>query len=602
MNVPGSGEKSLREKFRLQFDNIDCDSPVQLSSNPSRLLPATSPMTDLAINLCDTSLNSGFTPLPDIKKKLAMDYDSSPSPHSSLDRSSDSGTPLSSITNKLKRSRPIMKSFTAPFDLGESNKENIPHSRPSPTKSPLKMLDPFSPSKLKERKSNTFQKILQSPESLSSITKSSSIGRSGSMKRNMFAMYEDDENSRDSGYSSQPLIDIRARKKPRKDDDDSMDKILANCSPSKEDGFAPLSASPNNKSTKSSSDGFDLETLPEMSDEEEEESGGKYSSLFSKKILIPRQENKLVRPFQSYSCSSSPSQNPLPLRRTMSCLNSDSPISRESFKRPEPPTIHANNCLGSKRKGGPSNFMVERSISLQERGVSVSAGAKPVFHRSQSENDLNDQRKRACELKDDPNVLPDSSKKYCLPSTMNEKHPELRTINCHTLAEVLAGKHSSIKSFRIVDVRYNFEYEGGHIHGAENWQHGEDEKFLTAFIPESALPAAPEYEPDNEEKRDILIFHCEFSSQRAPDFYKKLREKDRIVNMEVFPALYYPECYLLHLGYKEFFNNYPDLCSGGYTEMIDDRYKTDLKRMRAKSKSWAGGTVSRISSLSRKFK
>ena len=156
--------------------------------------------------------------------------------------------------------------------------------------------------------------------------------------------------------------------------------------------------------------------------------------------------------------------------------------------------------------------------------------------------------------------------------------------------------------FRIVDVRYSFEYEGGHIQGAENWQHGEDDKFLTAFIPEIALPSAPVYDPDNEEKRDILIFHCEFSSQRAPDFYKKLREKDRNINMEVFPALHYPECYLLHLGYKEFFNNYPSLCTGGYTEMIDDRYKTDLKRMRAKSKSWAGGTVSRISHLSRKFK
>jgi len=590
---PASGEMSLREKFRLQFDNFDCDSPVQLSSKPSRLLPATSPMTDLAINLCDTSLNSGLTPLPEIKKKLTMDYDSSPSPHSSLDRSSDSSTPLSSITNKLKRSRPIMRSFTAPFDLGESNKENIPVSRPSPSKSPLKLAD--SPITLKDRKSSTFQKIVQSPEF--STNKTTNIVRTGSMKRNMFALYEDEDSSRDSGYSSQPLMDVRARKKSRKEDDESMENILANCSPSKEDGLAPLSSSPNSKSTKSSSDGFDLETLPEMSDEEEEEESARnYSSLFSKKILMPRQESSLVKPFLSLSNS----QNPLPLRRSMSCLNTDSPVSRESFKRPEPPS-HASNCLGNKRKGGANSFMVERSISLQERGLA--AGIRPSFHRSQSENDLNDQRKRACELKDDPNVLPDSSKKYCLPSTVNEKHPELRTINCHTLAEVLAGNHSSrIKSFRIIDVRYNFEYEGGHINGAENWQHGEDETFLKAFIPETALPAAPEYDPDNQEKRDILIFHCEFSSQRAPDFYKKLREKDRMVNMEVFPALYYPECYLLHLGYKEFFINYPDLCSGGYTEMIDDRYKTDLKRMRAKSKSWAGGTVSRISSLSRKFK
>ena len=368
-------------------------------------------MTDLAINLCDTSLNSGLTPLPDIKKKLAMDYDSSPSPHSSLDRSSDSSTPLSSITNKVKRSRPIMRSFTAPLDLGESNKENIPQVRHSPSKSPLKLMD--SPLTLKERKPSIFQKVLQSPESKNKIpslqspeyknkNKISSLGRTGSMKRNMFSLYEDDENSRDSGYSSQPLAEVQARKKSRKDDE-SMDKILANCSPSKEDGFAPLSASPS-KSTKSSSDGFDLETLPEMSDEEEEESDGKYSSLFSKKILMPFNENKLAKPFQSYSSA----QNPLPLRRTMSCLNSDSPVSRESFKRPDPPTSHATNCLGSKRKGGANSFMVERSISLQERGLP--AGVRPSFHRSQSENDLNDQRKRACELKDDPNVLPDSSK------------------------------------------------------------------------------------------------------------------------------------------------------------------------------------------------
>ena len=146
-------------------------------------------------------------------------------------------------------------------------------------------------------------------------------------------------------------------------------------------------------------------------------------------------------------------------------------------------------------------------------------------------------------------------------------------------------------------MRYNFEFEGGHIDGAENWQHGEDEDFLKAFIPETALPAAPEYEPDNEEKRDILIFHCEFSSHRGPDFYRKLRSRDREINAEVFPALHYPEVYLLQDGYKEFFRNYPELCTGGYTEMVDDRFKKDLRSLRAKSKSWAGGTVSRVSSM-----
>ena len=124
-------------------------------------------MTDLAYNLCDTSLSSGQTPVIDIKKKLSMDYESSPSPSSSHGTSSDSGTPLSSITNKPKgrSGRTMVRSFTAPsHDFLESNKENIPVTIKyglSPGKSPSKPID--SPLALKDRKS-IFRKVVQSPE------------------------------------------------------------------------------------------------------------------------------------------------------------------------------------------------------------------------------------------------------------------------------------------------------------------------------------------------------------------------------------------------------------------------------------------------------
>ena len=154
---------------------------------------------------------------------------------------------------------------------------------------------------------------------------------------------------------------------------------------------------------------------------------------------------------------------------------------------------------------------------------------------------------------------------------------------------------------RIIDVRYAFEYEGGHIRGAENWQHGEDEEFLSAILPEEPLTEAPYPTLEKKEKRNILIFHCEFSSQRAPDFYKKLRDRDRSLHGNVYPALHYPECYLLHLGYKEFWNTYPELCTGKYTEMADPRYGNQLRKCRSKSKSWSGGTVARTGTLSRKF-
>ena len=158
--------------------------------------------------------------------------------------------------------------------------------------------------------------------------------------------------------------------------------------------------------------------------------------------------------------------------------------------------------------------------------------------------------------------------------------------------------------FRIIDARYSFEFSGGHITGAENWSHGQEETFLSSLLPASPLPAQPVFSPGSEEGeeeekegRHILIFHCEFSSHRGPDFYRKLRSRDREINAEVFPALHYPECYLLQHGYKEFFRNYPELCTGGYTEMVDDRFKKDLRSLRARSKTWAGGTVSRISTM-----
>merc|ERR1712121_527768 len=151
---------------------------------------------------------------------------------------------------------------------------------------------------------------------------------------------------------------------------------------------------------------------------------------------------------------------------------------------------------------------------------------------------------KSCQLEEEmEDILPDSSRLYALPSiSSGTKHPSLRSITCHTLAEVMEGRHkSTIRSFRIVDVRYKFEYDGGHIQGAENWQHGEDEEFLSGILPEEPLAEAPLPDTNKTEKRNILIFHCEFSSQRAPDFYKKLRERDRMLHANVYPALHYPE-------------------------------------------------------------
>ncbi|NXP74302.1 MPIP2 phosphatase, partial [Ramphastos sulfuratus] len=114
------------------------------------------------------------------------------------------------------------------------------------------------------------------------------------------------------------------------------------------------------------------------------------------------------------------------------------------------------------------------------------------------------------------------------------------------MVAVLTGQFSSlIESCVIVDCRYPYEYEGGHIKGAVNLPLERDvEEFLLK------KPIVP----FDASKRVIVIFHCEFSSERGPRMCRFVREKDRACNE--YPNLHYPELYVLKGGYREFFPQY----------------------------------------------
>ncbi|XP_063148125.1 M-phase inducer phosphatase 3 isoform X4 [Candoia aspera] len=137
---------------------------------------------------------------------------------------------------------------------------------------------------------------------------------------------------------------------------------------------------------------------------------------------------------------------------------------------------------------------------------------------------------------------------------------------------------SLIEKFYIVDCRYPYEYHGGHIKGALNIHRQDDLSEL--FLRKPLLRSSPQ-------KRLILVFHCEYSSERGPKMCRYLREEDRAMNE--YPALHYPELYVLQGGYKEFFLENKELCEPqSYCPMDHQDFKAEMVKFHVKSKTWAG--------------
>ncbi|NXE96891.1 MPIP1 phosphatase, partial [Menura novaehollandiae] len=178
---------------------------------------------------------------------------------------------------------------------------------------------------------------------------------------------------------------------------------------------------------------------------------------------------------------------------------------------------------------------------------------------------------------DQRDLIGDFSKSYLF-DTVDGKHQDLKYIDSEMIVSVLTGKFESlIKQCVIIDCRYPYEYEGGHIRGAINLHMEEDvENFLLK------KPIQP-----SENKRVIVVFHCEFSSERGPRMCRFVREQDRLSNE--YPNLHYPELYVLKGGYKDFFSRCQSFCEPqSYRPMHHKDFKEDLKRFRTKSRTWAG--------------
>ncbi len=235
--------------------------------------------------------------------------------------------------------------------------------------------------------------------------------------------------------------------------------------------------------------------------------------------------------------------------------SANSPCASMAITRPK---AHFNslNVMGGVRNGSPitgqgrrtaNPFMrprkqYRRSLSMFESPGDVVGGKKEgpalTCNALQSVMDLEEHHEP---------VLP-----HYFPEDECDNIPR---ITRETMLEVLDGKYSeNFEHKMVVDCRFEYEYEGGHIDGAINYN---DKELLASQLIDNPM-----------EGRTLLIFHCEYSAHRAPIMARHIRARDRNENAMHYPKLFYPEIYILEGGYSGFFAEHQERCyPQAYVEM-----------------------------------
>lgn len=134
-----------------------------------------------------------------------------------------------------------------------------------------------------------------------------------------------------------------------------------------------------------------------------------------------------------------------------------------------------------------------------------------------------------------------------LPHFTTTEPESLPRITRETLVQVLDGAFDHVYDNKfIIDCRFEYEYNGGHIEGALNFC---DKEKLAERLFESPSSA-----------NTLLVLHCEYSAHRAPLMAKFVRSQDRKENAHQYPLLSFPEVYILDGGYSSFYHAHATRC------------------------------------------
>lgn len=243
-----------------------------------------------------------------------------------------------------------------------------------------------------------------------------------------------------------------------------------------------------------------------------------------------------------------------------------------------PPPRRTSLSAGCRASGSPSACHVRKPSAgkpafvrpqrkLMRRSLSMFQHPDDVM---KEEQDAFDSPTRLASVMD-MDVDMDSSPK--LPHFIPDHEPDsLPRISQDTMADVLESKYDAhYDQIKVIDCRFEYEYNGGHIENAVNFNDKQQlADTLFTHPPTSST---------------LLIFHCEYSVHRAPLTAKFIRGVDRKENAANYPGLTYPEMYILDGGYSKFFARYRSKCfPQNYVEMNDQRHEQACERGMAKVK------------------
>ncbi|KAI9171462.1 M-phase inducer phosphatase [Paramyrothecium foliicola] len=261
-------------------------------------------------------------------------------------------------------------------------------------------------------------------------------------------------------------------------------------------------------------------------------------------------------------------------RRPHSANSPCAPIPLGLRSRPQFTGISA---AGSSRHGSPINFhsrrqsnpflrnrkQFRRSLSMFEHPADImkpkSDGEDATVSTLQSVVDVDEASEP---------VLP-----HFLPEDPADTIPR---ISRETFLDVLDGRYGDkFDQKMVIDCRFEYEYDGGHIDGAVNYN---DKELLASQLFKTPMSG-----------RTLLIFHCEYSAHRAPLMARHVRSEDRTLNAEYYPKLTYPEVYILDGGYSGFFSEHRARCyPPEYVEMSDANHQRTCEREMGRLKSRKG--------------